>query len=124
MNVSMRDRLATVFVATATVVYGLWLSGIVRGLPASGVAMVVLALGIVASISAVVPGFPGLLAGSKAYLVVVSLLGLVAFGSGILTVANGREDALAVLMLATVVLWAAATLRHTTLGSRLESALR
>jgi len=76
------------------------------------VAFIVLALGVLASVSAVVPGFAALLAGSRVYLLVASLFGLLAFGSGIVTVVNATEYTLAIMVIATVVLWAMATLRH------------
>lgn len=41
-----------------------------------------------------------------------SLAGLVALGSGILTVVNATEATQAVLVIATLLLWATATLRH------------
>ena len=72
----------------------------------------VLVLGFVASASAVVPGFAALLAGSRAYLIGTSLVGLVALMSGVLTVVNGTGETLAILVAATVVMWAAATVRH------------
>ncbi len=112
MNLTMRDRIATLLVGAALVTYGLWLTGIAGGLAAGSVAVIVLALGVLASASAVVPGFAALLRGSKVYLVIASLLGLVALVSGVLTVANATEDTLALLVMATVVLWGSATLRH------------
>lgn len=114
MNLTTRDRVATLLVATATFIYGVWLTGFVDGLTAASVAIVILALGFLASASAVVPGFAALLAGSRAYLAVASVLGLVALGGGILTVANATEDTLALLVIATLVLWASATVRHAT----------
>ena len=65
MSIPWRDRIATLLVATATIIYLLWLTGPIEGLAASSVAVVVLALGFIASASAVVPGFAGLLSGSK-----------------------------------------------------------
>ena len=118
MNLTTRDRIATTFVASAVVIYGLWLAGFAGGLSAGSIAIAVLVLGVLASISAVVPGFWALLAGSRAYLGLASLGGLVAFGSGIATVANATAGTLAVLVGATVVLWFVATLRHATVGQR------
>ena len=73
---------------------------------------IVLALGFWASASAVVPGFDGLLHGSKLYLAITSLLGLGALIAGIMSLVSGSEVALGVLVAATVVLWAASTVRH------------
>lgn len=112
MNLTTRDRIATLLVATTALIYGLWLAGFLGGLTIELVAVVVLALGFLASASAVVPGFAALLAGSRAYLAIASLFGLVALASGVLTVANATEHTLAILVITTLVLWASATLRH------------
>ena len=112
MKLTIRDRLATLLVAASVITYGLWLAGFLGGLTSGAVAVVVLALGVLASASAVVPGFAALLAGSKAYLAGASLVGLIAFVSGILTVANATGETLAILVAATIVLWAVATVRH------------
>lgn len=112
MKLTIRDRLATLLVAASVITYGLWLAGLLGGLTSGAVAVVVLALGVLASASAVVPGFAALLAGSKAYLAGASLVGLVAFVSGVLTVANATGETLAILVAATIVLWAVATVRH------------
>ena len=114
MNLTTRDRVATLLVAMAVLTYGLWLTGFVGGLTAGSVAIAVLVLGVLASASAVVPGFMALLHGSRVYLAVASLLGLAAFASGILTVVNATEVTLAILVIATVVLWVVATVRHAT----------
>lgn len=124
MSISWRDRIATLVVASAALVYVLWVAGTLGTVSAGTVAIVVLALGFVASASAVVPGFAELLAGSRPYLVLASLGGLVALVSGILTILNSTDETLAVLVVATVALWAAATLRHASAhrGSGLHAA--
>ena len=118
MNPTTRDRIATLLVAMAVLIYGGWLAGVAGGMSAGAVAIVVLALGFLASASAVVPGFAALLRGSRAYLAMASLVGLVALASGILTVVNATEATLAVLVIATLLLWATATLRHMTARQR------
>lgn len=120
MNLTTRDRMATLLVAAAALVYGLWRAGSLGGLTAGSVAVIVLALGFLASASAVVPGFAALLAGSRAYLAIASVVGLVALGSGVVTVMNPTEDTLAILVTTTLVLWASATLRHPTACERRE----
>ena len=112
MSIPMRDRIATVLVATGSLIYLLWYLGFLDGLTPSSVALIILALGFVASASAVVPGFAALLAGSRLYLALASLGGLVAFVCGVITVTQATEETLAVLVIATIGLWAAATLRH------------
>jgi hypothetical protein len=112
MSIPMRDRIATLLVATATLIYVLWFTGVLGGLTAGSVALIILALGFVASASAVVPGFAGLLAGSKLYLALASLGGLVAVVCGAITVTQATKETLAILVIATIGLWAAATVRH------------
>jgi hypothetical protein len=113
MSIPMRDRIATVLVAIATLVYVLWFTGYLGGLTPGSVALIILALGFVASASAVVPGFAALLAGSRIYLALASLGGLVALVCGAITVIQATEETLAILVIATLGLWAAATRRHT-----------
>ena len=115
MLIPWRDRIATALVATATLIYLLWLVGLLEGLTASSIAVLVLVLGFIASASAVVPGFAGLLSGSRLYLALASLGGLVALACGLLTVTQATEQTLALLVIATVGLWASATVRHSVL---------
>ena len=112
MSIPMRDRIATVLVATGTLIYVLWFTGFLGALTPGSIALIILALGFVASASAVVPGFAALLAGSKAYLALASLGGLVALVCGAITVTQATEETLAILVIATIGLWAAATVRH------------
>ncbi len=116
MSMPWRDRMATLLVAAAALIYGLWLTGPISGLTAGAVAMLVLALGFIASASAVVPGFAMLIKGSKTYLVSASIGGLIALVCGVLTVTQATDQTLAVLVIATVALWAAATVRHVIAG--------
>jgi len=116
MNLTTRDRIATVLVGAATLVYGLWIIGMMAGLATEAVAAIVLVLGVLASASAVVPGFASLISGSKAYLATASLLGVVALGSGILTIMDGTATTLAVLVLCTLAMWGLATARHAASG--------
>jgi hypothetical protein len=122
MNLTWRDGIATVLVAAAAVVYGLWILGMVDGLTAEAVAVIVLGLGFLASALAVVPGFATLMGGSKAYMATASILGVAALVGGILTIVNGTEETLAVLVLSTLVLWGLATVRHATAGEGHEPA--
>jgi uncharacterized membrane protein HdeD (DUF308 family) len=112
MLIPWRDRVATLLVAAATLVYVLWSAGPLDGLTADGVALIVLALGFIASASAVVPGFAALIHGSRPYLVITSLVGLVALVAGIITVLQVNRETLTILVTATIGLWAAATARH------------
>ena len=76
--------------------------------------MIVLALGFLASALAVVPAFGTLIGGSKVYLATASLIGVVALGAGVLTIVDGTDTTLALLVLSTLVLWGLATVRHAT----------
>jgi hypothetical protein len=118
MRIPTRDRIATVLVALGVVVYVLWATGFalpgMNGVRVTG--LVVLVLGFVASASAVVPGFDELLHGSKLYLAVTSLIGLVAFAGGVVMLVGASEVALGVVMAAMIVLWMIATIHHTVLS--------
>lgn len=114
MKLDVRDRVATLLVAAAMLIYGLWRAGVASGIGPVAVAIAILGFGFVASASAVVPGFAALVRGSRAYLAAASLVGLVALVAGVLTVVNATEDTLLVLSVATLALWTAATLRHRT----------
>jgi hypothetical protein len=118
MRIPTRDRIATVLVACAVVVYMLWATGLT--LPAMDsirvTGSVVLGLGFAASASAVVPGFGELLRGSKRYLAVTSLIGLGAFVAGLVMLLGASEVALGVVMAAMVVRWTVATVHHTVLA--------
>jgi hypothetical protein len=116
MRIPSRDVLATVLVGLGVVIYLAWLVGYpapVLDDPAT-IAIAVLVLGIGASMSAVVPGFSELLHGSRPYLGVTSVLGLVAFLAGLWAIYATDEVALAVMVVCTVILWLVSTVRHTT----------
>jgi hypothetical protein len=114
MRLTWRDGLATVFVVIAALLYTLWRAGIeVFGMGAKGLGGMVLALGVAASVIAVVYGVgAGLLRASKVYLVTASVIGLVATVAGVATLVTAHELMLDVLMAATAVLWVMATVRH------------
>lgn len=114
MRLSWRDGLATVFVGSGTVLYVLWLAGIDVG----GVRIVaasVFAMGLAASVTAVVYGVgAGLLQASRIYLTIASLMGLAAFVAGVIALVAANETMLVALVASNVALWAIATVRHST----------
>jgi hypothetical protein len=118
MRLPKRDIVASCAVATAVVLYLLWLADVAEsGLSGTRVTgLVILALGIVASASAVVPGFALLLHGNRAYLTVTSLLGLGALAAGIVTLWSGDSASLGALTVALVLLWAVSTTHHVLLA--------
>lgn len=118
MRRSWRDALATLLVAIALALYAAWALGVQlpQFMTIGAVAATVLALGVLASASAVVPGFGELLRGSRVYLALTSTLGLVALAAGLLALIAGEGAALTALVLATVAMWAMATARHTVLA--------
>jgi hypothetical protein len=118
MRIPMRDRIATVLVALAVIVYGLWATELAMpGMNSVRVTgLVVLGLGFVASASAVVPGFDELLHGRRLYLAGTSLIGLVAFAAGVVMLVRASEVALGVVMAAMIVLWIIATIHHSVLA--------
>ncbi|MGZ4556459.1 MAG: hypothetical protein ACXVXZ_12080 [Mycobacteriaceae bacterium] len=118
MTFQKRDLIATGLVATALVIYLLWLLGAVptamSGVRVTGT--VILALGFAASATAVVPTFDQLLHGNKAYLAVTSLIGLLALVAGVVMLVGSSQAALAVLMLAMITMWLIATIHHSLLA--------
>ena len=123
MRLTKRDQLASVCVGAGAVLYLLWLLG-VGWSGATGVrvvAAVVLALGFVASASAVVPGFSGLMHGSKAYMAGASLLGAGALAAGLIALFQASSLALGLLVGADLLLWAGSTARHTLAEARVSS---
>lgn len=117
MRFPWRDAVATLFVAAALGLYAAYEFD--RAIPGfttvAAVTLAVLVLGVAASASAVVPGFGELLRGSRMYMVAASALGLAALVAGIWGLAGGAENAVRLLVLATLVLWAMSSARH--LGS-------
>jgi amino acid permease len=118
MHLPKRDAIATCLVGGAVVLYLLWATGsTLPGLSsARATGAAVLALGFVASASAVVPTFGQLLHGNRPYLAVTSLLGVVAVIAGVQMLVTGSGTGLTVVLAATVVLWLAATIHHTLLA--------
>ena len=118
MGVSKRDVMATVLVAAAGVLYLMWVAGApafgMGSARATGVAILV--LGFLASAIAVVPGFTGLLHGNRTYLVVASLLGVVATAAGIQMLVASSGAGLAVVVVAMVFLWLTASVHHALLA--------
>lgn len=97
MRLSMRDLIATFLVAVAVLVWLLWaVDAAAPGLGSARLAgAVVLALGIAASASAVVPGFRALLHGARKYLVSTSVLGVAAFVGGLMALISASASGLA-----------------------------
>jgi hypothetical protein len=118
MSLPKKDVIATSLVAIAGVLYLLWVTGSappgMSGLRATGI--VILALGFVASATAVVPGFDQLMHGSRIYMTVTSLIGLGAAIGGLMMLVAESEVGLAVVMAAMVVLWLIATIHHSQLA--------
>lgn len=124
MRLPKRDFVATGLVLAAGVLYLLWAVDAappgLSGLRATGA--VVLGLGFAASASAVVPGFDEMIHGSKTYLAVTSLIGLVAFGAGVQMLVATSEVGLGVLVGAMGVLWLISTVHHVQLAETKSSA--
>lgn len=114
MSLTMRDRIASVMVAAATLLAVGWFADALdlRSVDIAWITAAVLVLGVPPSAMAVVPGFSELMRGSRAYLLVASALGVCATLAAVATIANGTQETFAALVALTVVLWAGATLRH------------
>jgi hypothetical protein len=115
MRLDRKDQVATACVAASVALYGLWSIRLVvsEAWTVRIITVAVLALGIPASAMAVIPGFEGLLHGSKVYLAVSTLIGLGAATVGVLALTWSSQAMLNALVGAMVVLWAMATVRHT-----------
>ena len=126
MRLPKRDILATALVLLAGVLYLLWtVDAAPPGLSAlRATGAVVLGLGFAASASAVVPGFDAVIHGSKSYLAVTSLIGLVAFVAGVQMLVATSELALGVMVGAMGVLWLISTVHHMSLAETTTSAAR
>jgi hypothetical protein len=118
MRLTWRDALATLFVAAAAALYGLWQTGTAAaGTSTRVLGAVVFGLGWAGCMSdqremASVYGAGGRRRAPMAYVVVASLLGVVALAAGIITLVSASETMLAILVAATVALWVLATVRH------------
>jgi hypothetical protein len=113
-----KDIIATCAVAAAAVLYVLWLAdATVLGMNSVRVTgLAVLALGFVASATAVVPSFDQLMHGNRVYLATTSVLGVAALTAGIVMLWSASSTALAWLMAALVTLWAISTTHHVVLA--------
>ncbi len=109
-----RDVFATVLIGIAVLLYMAWAAGVAIPLVADvkPVALLVLLLGVAASMSAVVPGWDELVHDWRLYFGAASLVGLVALIAGVWAIVAGEPAALALMVLMTVVLWAMSTFRH------------
>lgn len=118
MNLKRHDAWATTFVFGALALWVLWWTDTAfEGLSTRIVGTVVFALGFAACMSdqqemPAVFGVGNERRVSRAYLVVASLLGVVALGAGVITMIGGSATWLAVLVITTSLLWAISTLRH------------
>ena len=124
MRLNRTDAIATTAVGLAVIAYLLWLADL--GVPGLGstrvVGAIVLGLGWFASAVAVVPNFDALIHASRVYLVIASALGVTALAAGVVVLISASTSMLVLLVAATVVMWAMATVRHTRLTTRAEQA--
>jgi hypothetical protein len=114
MRLLKRDVVATGVVAAALILYVLCATEITpsssTGIRTTGLG--VLALGFVASATAVVPSFDQLLHGNKTYLVGMSMAGAIALVAGVHLLVAASMTSLTILMTVMMVLWLAATIHH------------
>ena len=126
MQLGLRDRIATAFVILGVGLFVAWWASapFVETLDVRSVSIAVTALGMLASASAVVPGFGDLLRGPRNYLVGTSVLGTLALIAAGVSIVYLDERALAALVVATIVLWAVSTARHAGAYASSPAALR
>jgi hypothetical protein len=116
------DVVATITVAGATTAYALWLTDVaLTGISTRAMAVLVFALGwagcmTVGNRMGALYGAAGSPLRQRVYAVTTSLLGAVALVSGVAAIVTAGQTALAVLVLAMVALWVAATVRHALSG--------
>jgi hypothetical protein len=117
MGLSWRDVVTTVFMGAIAAVYAAFLGGtsawLISG--ARGATLAVFVLGVVGGCMLSAPG--DLYRGAqsrltRAWRVIASFLGVVAFAAAVAGLASGSTVALAVLVAATGLLWLGATYRH------------
>jgi len=119
MRFTVRDVLATLFVAVASASYGTWVTGAaLAGWSTRMIAVVVFALGWAACVTdqkemAVVFGADRTRPRPPvAYAVLASVIGALALVAGIITLITASATMLAILAASTAALWIAATARH------------
>ncbi len=118
MRLTGRDGVATLVVAAAVVIYGLWATGAaLSGTSVRVLAAVLFGLGWVGCTSdgpkmAEVFGIGSSRRPPIAYTAIASLVGAGALAAGITALIAGSKAPLAALVAAMLVLWAMATVRH------------
>ena len=119
MRLKVRDVLATLFVAAAAALYGMWVTGAaLAGLSTRVIAVVVFGLGWAACVTdqkemAVVFGADRTRPRPPAaYAVLASAIGALALVTGIITLVTASRTTLAMLTAAAAAMWAIATARH------------
>ena len=119
MRLTWRDGLATVFVGGAAALYGFWMtdSEVIGLTTTRAVAAVVLVLGMAGCFAArsffeAMYSTRGETSPPMAYVVLVSSVGLVALVAALVALIGSSTAALTTLVVAMVVLWALATVRH------------
>jgi hypothetical protein len=124
MRLTIRDGFATLFVAAATALYLLWMSGAaMTGWSVRVTAAVVFGLGFAACLTdqqqmASVYGAAHESPRPPApYVVLASAIGALALVTGVITLVTGSATTLAILVASMAALWLTATARHALTGS-------
>lgn len=118
MRLSWKDGLATVLVAVAVVVFAVWSAGAsIAGISGRGLVGAIFILGIAGCYTAqsqfeTVYGANGTTRPPLAYVVLISVLGALATVAGIVALIVGGGLAVTTLLLAMIVMWILATVRH------------
>ena len=118
MRLTWKDGLATVIVAGALVFFAVWSAGAtVAGISGRGLVLAVFLLGIAGCYTAqshfeTVYGVNGRIRPPMAYVVLVSAVGALATVAGIIALVAGGSLAVTTLVLAMIVMWILATVRH------------
>jgi dipeptide/tripeptide permease len=122
MRLTWRDGLATLLVATAVAVYGLWVTETaMTGLSTRTVTVIALALGMAActSVGSSTAAMYGPVTGRRpaaVYTVGVTILGVASLVAAVIALAVASEAMLGTFIASMVALWLVATLRHAIAG--------
>jgi hypothetical protein len=118
MRLTWKDGLATVLLAVAVVVFAVWSAGSsIAGVSGRGLVVTIFLLGIAGCYTAqshfeTVYGANGTTRPPLAYVVLISALGAVATVAGVVALIVGGGLAVTTLLLAMIVMWVLATVRH------------
>lgn len=118
MRLTLKDGLATIYVAAALACFAVWLAdGAVAGVSGRALVGVIFVLGMAGCVTArsqmeAIYGVNGKIRPPMTYVVLVSAVGALALVAGIVAIVGGGTLAVTILVLAMIAMWILATVRH------------